>query len=110
MIMVARYDRHLAARVLEPELREIGTHSTRGARIDFATINVLTALALIDPPQAVDRVLALPDDAGPGTNPETNKNRAPMEVAKVLARHSGDRWRYFYEHYLSLWMRDQRPL
>ena len=74
-MMVARYDRQLAARLLEPELREIGTHSIRAGLSDFATTNVLSALALIDPQQAVERVLALPDDPGAGTDTRTTKNQ-----------------------------------
>ena len=81
------------ARLLEPELREVGNHPTRSGRGDSATANVLSALALIDPQQAVERVLALPDDTGAGTDPFTRKNWARIEVAKVLAVHGADRWR-----------------
>ncbi|MFI5459602.1 MAG: hypothetical protein ACHRXM_29610 [Isosphaerales bacterium] len=109
-MMVARYDRQLAARLLELQLREIGTHSIRRDVRDFATANVLTALALIDPQQAVERVEALPDDPGAGTDPNTTKNRARMEVAKMLALHGADRWRHLYENLLNLWTPDQRYL
>ena len=105
--MVARYDRQLASRLLEPELREVGNHPIRSGRGDFATANVLAALALIDPQQAVERVLALPDDTGAGTDPMTTKNWARMEVAKVLAVHGADRWRLVCARLLSLWTPDQ---
>jgi hypothetical protein len=109
-MMVARYDRQLAARLLEPELREIGTHSIRAGLSDFATTNVLSALALIDPQQAVERVLALPDDPGAGTDTRTTENRARMVVAKILALHGADRWRHLYEDFLYLWTPDRRRL
>jgi hypothetical protein len=109
-MMVARYDRRLAARLLEPELREIGTHSVRAGLSDFATTNVLSALALIDPQQAVERVLALPDDPGTGTDTRTTENRARMVVAKILALHGADRWRHLYEDFMYLWTPDRRRL
>jgi len=110
VMMVARYDRQLAARLLEPQLREIGTHSVQTGVSDFATTIVLSALALIDPQQAVERVEALPDDLEAGTDPRTTKNRARMEVAKMLALHGADRWRHLYENLLNLWTPDQRYL
>ncbi len=110
VMMVARYDRRLAARLLEPDLREIGTRSIRASATDYTITNVLLALTLIDPQQAVERVLALPDGPGGGTNPETTKNQARMQVAKILARDGADRWRYLYERFLSLWTPDQRSL
>ena len=109
-MMVARYDRQLAARLLEREFREIGTHSIRRGMTDFATTNVLPALALIDPQQAVERVLALPDGPGAGTNTQTTKNQVRMHVAKILARDRADRWRYIYEYIFYLWTPDQRRL
>ncbi len=109
-MIVARYDRQLAARLLQPELGEIGTHSIRFGMSDFATTNVLSALALIDPQQAVDRVEALPPDPGAGTDPNTTQNRARLEVAKILALHGADRWRHLYENFLNLWTPDQRDL
>ncbi len=109
-MMVARYDRQLAARLLEPELREIGAHSIRAGMSDFATTNVLSALALIDPQQAIERIEALPPDPGAGTNPNTTQNRARLGVATILALHGADRWRHLYENFLNLWTPDQRDL
>ncbi len=109
-MMVARYDRQLAARLLQPELREIGAHSIRAGMSDFATTNFLSALALIDPQQAVERVEALPPDPGAGTDSNTTQNRARLEVAKILALHGADRWRHLYENFLNLWTPDQRDL
>ena len=93
-----------------PELREAGNHPTRSGRGDLATANVLAALALIDPQQAVERVLALPDDTGARTDPMTTKNWARIQVAKVLAVHGADRWRHVCARLLSLGTPDQKDL
>ncbi len=107
-MMVARYDRLLAAQLLEPELHKIG-----GRRVLSAMDQgwrVLAALALIDPRRAVEQVEALPDDPAPGTDPEAAKNQARIYVAKMLALHGTDRWQFFYQYFLNLWIPDQRYL
>jgi hypothetical protein len=106
--MVARYDRPLAARLLEPELHEIEgrrVHSDMDESWQF-----LATLALIDPRRAVEMVQALPDDPAPGTSPDAVKNQARIHVAKMLALHGADRWEFFYQEILNLWIPDQRYL
>ena len=71
-MLVARYDRALAARLLEPELQKIGSHATAFGT-DLVTWRILAALALIDPKRAVEQVEALPEDPAPGTDPMANK-------------------------------------
>ena len=108
-MMVARYDRQLAARVLEPELGETGSHQD-AAGLDYVTWRILAALALIDPRRAVELLEALPDDPGHGTDPNATKNMARIQVAKLLALHGAERWQYVYEYFLYLWTPDQRYL
>jgi hypothetical protein len=89
-MLVARYDRGVAARILQPELDRIGSnHGYFGA--DYLTPNTLAALALIDPARAVAMVEALPDDPAPATDPEATKSQARQSVARVLALHGDDR-------------------
>ena len=108
-MMVARYDRRLAARLLEPELHRIGSRRDSFG-MDYVTWRLLAALALIDPRRAVEQVEALPDDPAPGTDPNATKNQARIYVAKLLALHGADRWRLVYEYFLYLWTPDQRYL
>ncbi len=108
-MMVARYDRPLAARLLEPELHEHGSRVTPFG-MDYVTWRILSALALIDPRRAVEQVEALPDDPAPGTDPNATKNQARTYVAKLLALPDADRWRLVYEEFLYLWTPDQRYL
>ncbi len=105
-MMVARYDRPLAARLLEPELRKNGSRATPFG-MDNVTWRVLSALALIDPRRAVERVEALPEDPAPGTDPYAVKNRSRISVARLLALHDADRWRLIHEQFLYLWTPDQ---
>jgi protocatechuate 3,4-dioxygenase beta subunit len=108
-MMAARYDRPLAARLLEPELRQIGSHQA-ATGWDYVTWRILAAVALVDPRRAVEQVEALPDDPAPGTDPDATKNTARIRVAKLLALHGAERWQYVYEYFLSLWTPDQRYL
>ncbi|HZW31549.1 MAG TPA: hypothetical protein VFF52_12630 [Isosphaeraceae bacterium] len=108
-MMIARYDRQLAGRLLEPELRQTATHQAASG-MDYVTWRILAALALIDPRRAVEQVEALPDDPGPGTDPTATKNMARIQVAKLLALHGAERWRHAYEYFLNLWTPDQRYL
>ena len=108
-MMVARYDRGLAARLLEPEFDRTGPRQAIfGA--DYVSPDILTALALVDPRRAVEQVEALPDDPAPGTDHDATKNRTRISVAKVLALHGADRWRSIYQYFLFLWTPDQRYL
>jgi hypothetical protein len=108
-MMVARYDRPLAARLLEPELRQTGSHQAASSR-DYLTWRILAALALIDPRRAVEQVEALPDDPAPGNDPDATKNSVRIQVAKLLALHGAERWQHVYQYFLHLWMPDQRFL
>jgi hypothetical protein len=96
-----------AAHLLEPGLRETGSHSIRWGVSDYTIINLVSALALIDPQRAVEQVLALPGDPGLGTDIQTTKNLVRMEVAKILARHGADRWRHLSKRFLYLSTPDQ---
>jgi hypothetical protein len=107
-MMVARYDRGLAARIVRPELEGLGIR--QGVSPGESAQRVLTALALIDPRRAVEQVEALADDPGPGTDPNATKNMACIQVAKLLALHGAERWRHVYEYFLYLWTPDQRYL
>jgi protocatechuate 3,4-dioxygenase beta subunit len=105
-MMVARYDRGLVARLIEPELDRTGVRqSIFGA--DYVSPDILTALALLDPKRAVEQVEALPDDPAPGTDPDATKNRSRISVAKMLALHGADRWRYLYQDFFYLWAPDE---
>ena len=108
-MMVARYDRQLAARLLEPALKMTGTYQALLGS-DYVTWPVLAALALIDPRRAGELVEVLADDPGSGTEPTTTKNQARTEIAKLLSFHGAERWRYVYESFLYLWTPDQRSL
>jgi len=108
-MVVARYDRNLAARLLEPELQKTGTYQGLFGS-DYVTWRVLAAEALIDPRRAIERVEALPDDAGTGTDPNSTKNHARIQIATLLASHGADRWRHVYQTFLYLWTPDQRYL
>ncbi len=103
-MMVARYDRDLAGRVLQPELEAFGS-SRSGFGVDRTTPS---ALALIDPRRAVAMVEALPDDPAPGTDPYGARNWAIRSVAKVMALHEVDRWRDVFLSSAGLWTPDQR--
>ena len=108
-MMIARYDRDLAARLLRPQVEQMGT--LRGLTTqDYITFRVLAALALIDPRQAVERVEKLPDDPAPGLEEQTPKNAARIHVARLLAAHGKERWTYIYEYFLYLWTPEQRYL
>ncbi len=108
-MMVARYDRALAASLLEPELRKTGTYQGLFGS-DYVTWRIMAAEALIDPRRAVRLVEALPDDPGAGTDSTTTKNQARIEIAKLLALHGADRWQYVYQNFLYLWTPQSRYL
>jgi hypothetical protein len=108
-MMVARYDRRLAARLLEPELPKDRSRATSFG-VDHVTWRILSALALIDPKRAVEQVEALPDDPAPGTDPNATKNQSRIYVARLLALSDADRWRLVYEEFIYLWTPEQRYL
>ncbi len=106
-MLVARYDRDVAARILQPELDRIGSGRESFGE-DYVTPQVLTALALIDPRRAVAMVEALPEDSEPGTDQNAFKNRTRRAVARVLALHGDDRWREIFMNIIGLWTPDTR--
>ena len=106
-MLIARYDRKLAARLLEPELQKTGTYQGLFGS-DYVTWRVLAAEALIDPRRAVERLQAFPDDPGTGTDSTTTKNQATIQIATLLASHGKDRWQHVYENFLYLWTPDSR--
>jgi hypothetical protein len=108
-MLIGRYDRDLAARLLRPALNQLETIRGR-ATPDYISFRVLGALATLDPQQAALRIEAMPDDPPPGTDSNTPKNTARIYVAQLLARHGKDRWQRIYEYFLYLWTPDQRSL
>jgi protocatechuate 3,4-dioxygenase beta subunit len=106
-MVVARYDRKLAALLLDRELQKTGTYQGLFGS-DFVTWRVLAAQALIDPKNAVELVQAIPDDPGTGTGPQDPKNQATIQIAKLLASHGADRWEHVLENFLYLWTPAQR--
>ena len=74
-MMIARYDRDLAARLLRPQVEQLGALRSLATQ-DFISFRVLAALAMIDPRQAVERIEKLPDDPAPGLDASSPKNSA----------------------------------
>ena len=60
-MMVARYDRELAAQVIQPDLENLGRVSLSYGGADHKTTRTLCALILIDPRKAVELIEALPE-------------------------------------------------
>jgi len=108
-MMIARYDHVLAERLLRPQIEQLGALRSLAIR-DVITFRVLTALAMLDPRQAVERIEKLPDDPAPGLEDNSPKNSARIHVARLLAAHGKERWKYIYEYFLYLWTPDQRYL
>ncbi len=108
-IMIARYDRDLAARLLQPEVEHLGRLRALAA-YDSISFRVLAALAMIDPRQAVEQVEKLPDDSTPALDESSPKSASRLYVAKLLAAHGKKRWTFIYEYFLYLWTPDQRYL
>jgi hypothetical protein len=108
-MMIARYDRDLAASLLRPQIEQLGAYRGLTAQ-DFVSYRVFAALATIDPGQAVERVEKMPDDPAPGLESNSPKNTARTYVARMLAAHDKERLRYIYESFLYLWTPEQRYL
>jgi len=103
-MMVARYDRKLAAEVIRPDLDRLGKPSLSIYGTDLQTNATLCALVLIDPLEAARRIESLPDS--PTLGPRSlvsGKNYTVLGAAKLLSLHGDDRWRYVYERFLHLW-------
>ncbi len=106
-MLVARYDRGLAARVLQPVLEKAGSLEGNFG-LDLSTPDALAALALIDPRRAAAMVEALPD--GPAADDEDGslKDQARQLVAKLLALHGIERWKMINQQSFGLWIPDLR--
>jgi hypothetical protein len=110
-MMVARYDRKLAAQVIQPDLDRLGTLSLSVRGVDLRTHATLCALALIEPLKAADLIESLPDSPTLGLRGSVpGKNDIIVEAAKLLSLHGDDRWRYVYKRFLHLWTPDQEVL
>ncbi len=108
-MMIARYDREMAGRLVRPLVEQLGT--LRGLTTqDFISFRVLAALAMIDPRRAVEQIEKLPDDPAPGLEESSPKNAARIHVARMLAAHGKERLKYIYENFLYLWTPEQRYL
>lgn len=107
-MMVARYDRHLAAHILQPSLDDLGKLSLSYGGVDLRTSKILCAEILINPRRAVEMIEALPDSPSTVLNGfAPGKNDLVIDAAKLLSLHGEDRWRHVYEHDLLLWTPDQ---
>jgi protocatechuate 3,4-dioxygenase beta subunit len=102
---VARYDRGLAARILQPELDGLGAAPNPAALLSYTAFEhasekrVLAALALIDPRQAIERIQRLPDE----TDPFSFRGQARIEMARLLTVQGVARWNEICERQLILW-------
>ncbi|QEH38075.1 Dioxygenase [Aquisphaera giovannonii] len=108
-MIVAPYDRDLAARILRPAVDRIPRLRALGER-DYGSWRVLAALALIDPKDAASRIEALPDDQAAGLVANTPKRYAIGYAAKLLARQGKARWSFILENLLYLYSPEQRFL
>jgi len=110
-MMVARYDRKLAAQIIQPDLDRVGTLSLSVRGVDLRTHATLCALALIEPLKAADLIESLPDSPTLGLRGSfPGKNDIIVEAAKLLSLNGDDRWRHVYDRFLHLWTPDQRVL
>ena len=107
-IIIARYDRDLAARVLQTDLDDLGKLSLSHSGVDEKTPRILCAELLIDPRRAVERIEALPDSSSTALNGfAPGKNDLVVNAARLLSLHGEDRLRHIYKDYLLLWTPDQ---
>jgi hypothetical protein len=110
-MMVARYDRKLAAQVIQPDLENLGRLSLSFGGADLKTNPVLCAVTLTDPRKAVELIEALPESPSTAINGfAPTKNDIVIEAARMLSLHGADRWRHVYERYVHLWTPDQTEL
>jgi Carboxypeptidase regulatory-like domain len=107
-MMMARYDRKLAAQVIQPDLDRLGSLSLSAHGVDLRTRVTLCALALINPLKAVELIESLPESPTLGLRGFIpGKVDIIVDAAKLLSLHGDDRWRHVYEGYLHLWTPDQ---
>ncbi len=94
-MMVARYDRGLAGRIIRPDLEALEAAPGPSAPVSYSITSgessgrVLSALAVIDPRQAVERVERLADNQGA----RKFDGRVRLRVATMLALHGAQRHR-----------------
>lgn len=102
-MMISRYDRELAARVIKPDLQEVGTLSLALFGADIRTYRTVCGLALVDPSRAVKLATALPESSTTNlVSISMDKNRVLLEVANLLALHGDNLWRHVYDRFLLL--------
>jgi hypothetical protein len=106
-IMVARYDRRLAAQVIQPDLENLGKPLLSYGGVDLRTRRTLCAEVVIDPHKAIDQIESLPDRPNTLYGSAITRNEILIDAAKLLSLHRDDRWRHVYERYLLLWTPDQ---
>ncbi len=107
-MMVARYDRKLAALVIQPDLDRLGKLWLSAHGIELRTRVTLCALALVDPLRAVEMIESLPESPGPGLNGFTpGENDIRIDCARLLSLRGDDRWRQVYQQFLLVWTPDQ---
>ena len=109
-MIIARYDRSLAARLLRPHVEQLATLRISGPQ-DYTSWRILAALAMIDPREAVERIEKLYDDKTVDVNEISSARMwAITFTAKLLAHQGRERWTQVYENFLYLWTPDQRYL
>ncbi len=89
--LLARFDRDVAAVLLQPIRDELARSDDRAAR---SAPNFI-AWALIDPRAAADRLQAIAADP----KADAAANWIILEVAECLARSGPGRWRWVWGHY-----------
>ena len=108
-MMVARYDRKLAAQVIQPDLDCLGKAPLPARSAGLQSQATLCALVLIDPLKAVKLIEGSPETPPPGFRGlASGQDDILLEAAKLLSLHGDDRWRHVYERYLYLRTPDQQ--
>jgi hypothetical protein len=107
-MMVARYDRGLAAHVIQPDMDRLGKFTTLALGSDPRTGRTLCSLTLIDPLKAAELIERLPEPPSLSVRgTRIGKYEILIDAAKLLSLHGEDRWRHVYDQHLHLWTPDQ---
>ncbi|MEX2120927.1 MAG: M56 family metallopeptidase [Pirellulales bacterium] len=97
---LARYDRDLARLVLEPPGDE-------AIRAGFYPDFYFAALAMLDAPDALKRLDALPEATD---EQKTRKRRASNEIVAALVHRNEGRWQWLLQRQYFLWVADHEDL
>ncbi len=90
-MLLARYDRQVAATLLEPMNSYVRSLAARPGSLDEFDPSVITALGCIDPRSAVALLEALtPPRGSPRSHPA---NLARLRLAEVLGMPREERWK-----------------